>query len=77
MQIQRDSLHFRVLEALDAMPQAMPGITAVMLNRKFNAPQVLVELEAEGLIAEKGWDTGPGAVVVATEAGARLYRALA
>jgi len=48
-----------------------------MLNRKFNAPRVLEELESNGLIVEKGWDKGPGAVLVATEAGIRLYRELA
>jgi len=77
MQIQRNSVHFRVLEALCTTPEAVRGITSVMLNRKFDAPQALLDLESEGLISEKGWDQGPGAVLVATEAGARLYRTLA
>ncbi len=76
MQIQRNSIHFRILEALYTMPKPVRGITAVMLNRQFDAPQVLAELESEGLISEKGWDKGPGAVLVATAAGERLYREL-
>ena len=77
MQIQQDSVHFHILEALCALPEAVRGITSVMLNRKFDAPRVLAELESDGLIAEKGWDKGPGAVLVATEAGVRLYHELA
>ncbi|PCJ59817.1 MAG: hypothetical protein COA65_05040 [Rhodospirillaceae bacterium] len=75
--IQRNSVHFRILEALCALPEAVRGITSVMLNRKFDAPRVLVELASNGLIAEKGWDKGPGAVLVATDTGMRLYRELA
>ena len=75
--IQRNSIHFHILEALCALPEAVRGITSVMLNRKFNAPRVLEELESNGLIVEQGWDKGPGAVLVATEAGVRLYRELA
>ena len=76
MQIQRNSIHFRILEALCTTPKPVRGITAVMLNRQFDAPQVLAELESEGLISEKGWDKGPGAVLVATAAGEQLYHEL-
>jgi len=76
MQIQLNSAHFRILEALCTTPKPVRGITAVMLNRKFNAPQVLIELESEGLISEKRWDKGPGAVLVATMRGEQLYSTL-
>ncbi|MCE2509882.1 MAG: hypothetical protein J4G10_02715 [Alphaproteobacteria bacterium] len=77
MQIQRNTTHFRILEALCTMPKPVRGITAVMLNRQFDAPHILTELESEGLISERGWDKGPGAVLVATPAGERLYHELA
>ncbi|MEQ9042602.1 MAG: hypothetical protein RLO23_02150 [Alphaproteobacteria bacterium] len=77
MQIQRNSVHFRILEALCTMPKPVRGITAVMLNRQFDAPEALVELESEGLVSERGWDKGPGGVLVATAAGEQLYHELA
>lgn len=77
MEIERNSVSFRILEELCAIPPPVRGISAVMLNRKFSAPQAVAELEQEGLIAERRWDKGSGGVLVPTEAGKRLYTALA
>lgn len=77
MSIDRDSVHFRILERLCAMPRAVRGISGAMLERHFDAPWAVEELAAAGLIQARGWANGPGSVWVPTEAGEALYRELA
>ena len=77
MHIGRDSPHFYILEKLCSAPEAVRGISGVMLNRSFDAPFVIVELAESGLIRERGWDKGPGAVWIPTEKGERLFHKLA
>jgi hypothetical protein len=73
MMIQRDSVHFQILERLCAVPAAVRGTSGAMLERGFGAPSVIAELERAGLIRERGWHSGPGAVWVPTEEGIALY----
>ena len=77
MQIERDSIHLKILEKLCTAPRPVRGVSTVMLNRAFDAPGALAALAAAGLIEERGWDVGPGAVWIPTEAGERLYEGLA
>lgn len=77
MTIERDSVHFRILERLCAMPKAVRGISGAMLDRHFGAPEMVEELAAAGLIAPRGWANGPGLVWVPTADGETVYRALA
>jgi hypothetical protein len=74
MHIGRDSPHFQILEKLCSAPEAVRGVSGVMLNRVFDAPFVIAELAESGLIRERGWDKGPGAVWIPTEKGERLFR---
>jgi hypothetical protein len=74
MMIERDSVHFQILERLCAMPKAVRGISGAMLDRRFNALWAVDELAAAGLIAERGWADGPGTVWVPTTAGETIYQ---
>jgi hypothetical protein len=76
MMIERDSVHFQILERLCAMPKAVRGISGAMLDRRFNAVWAVDELAAAGLITERGWANGPGAIWVPTPAGEAIYREL-
>ena len=44
MTIERDSVHFRILERLCAMPKPVRGISGAMLERHFGAPAAVEEL---------------------------------
>ena len=77
MTIERDSVHFRILERLCAMPRPVRGISGAMLERHFGATPAVEELAAGGLIAMRGWANGPGAVWIPTAEGEALYRELA
>jgi hypothetical protein len=77
MTIERDSVHFRILERLCAMPKPVRGISGGMLDRRFGAPEAVEELAAHGLIRGRGWANGPGMVWVPTPKGEALYQALA
>jgi hypothetical protein len=74
MTIARDSVHFRILERLCTMPRAVRGISGAMLERHFNAGWAVDELAAAGLITQRGWADGPGAVWVPSARGEALYR---
>lgn len=77
MMIERNSVHFQILERLCSMPRAVRGISGAMLDRHFHADWAVEELAAAGLIAERGWADGPGTIWVPTAAGEVLYRELA
>jgi hypothetical protein len=77
MMIERDSVHFQILERLCATPKAVRGSSGAMLDRRYHADWAIEELAGAGLIAERGWADGPGAVWVPTAAGEALYRELA
>jgi hypothetical protein len=76
MMIERDSVHFQILERLCSMPKAVRGISGAMLDRHFQADWAVEELSGAGLIAERGWADGPGKVWVPTAAGEALFREL-
>jgi hypothetical protein len=76
MTIERDSVHFRILERLCAMPRPVRGIAGGMLDRHFGAPDAVEELAADGLIQGRGWADGPGMVWIPTPEGEAAYRAL-
>ena len=73
MRIERGSAHFKILEKLCAAARPVRGVSTVMLNRAVDAPGAIEALAQAGLIEERGWDVGPGAVWLPTEAGERLY----
>jgi len=77
MQIERDSVHFRMLERLCTMPRPVRGISGAMLDRHFGAPDAVEELASLGLIQGRGWANGPGMVWIPTAAGEALYHELA
>jgi hypothetical protein len=77
MAIERDSVHFRILERLCAMPKPVRGIAGAMLDRHFGAPQAVEELASEGLIKGRGWANGPGMIWIPTPEGEAAYQALA
>ena len=77
MTIERDSVHFRILERLCEMPKPVRGISGAMLERHFGAGPAVEELAADGLIVMRGWAHGPGAVWIPTATGEALYRKLA
>ena len=77
MEIERDGVHFRILERLCSMPRAVRGISGAMLERHFNASWAVDELAAARLIQARGWANGPGAVWIPTEDGEAVYRRLA
>jgi hypothetical protein len=76
MTVKRDSVHFRILERLCAMPRPVRGIAGAMLERHFGAPEAVEELAAEGLIKGRGWANGPGMIWIPTPEGEALYQAL-
>ena len=76
MMIERDSVHFKILERLCSMPKAVRGSTTTMLDRHFHADWAVEELASAGLIEERGGADGPGAVWVPTAAGEALYHEL-
>ncbi len=76
MNVERDGVHFAILDALCRMPRPVRGISAAMLERRFGAPAAVRELAEAGLIRERGWYEGPGAIWVPTEAGEELHRRL-
>lgn len=76
MMIERGSVHFQILERMCSMPKAVRGISGTMLDRHFHADWAVEELSGAGLIAERGWADGPGAVWVPTAAGEALFREL-
>jgi len=73
MTIERNSVHFRILERLCTMPRAVRGISGAMLERRFNAGWAIDELAAAGLIIQRGWADGPGGVWVPSSRGEALY----
>ena len=77
MTIERDSVHFRILERLCTMPKPVRGISGAMLDRHFGAPAAVEELAHLGLIQGRGWANGPGMVWIPTAEGEALYRELA
>ena len=77
MELRRDGVHFAMLEALCRMARPVRGISAAMLERRFGAPSAIRDLAEAGLIRERGWHAGPGAIWVPTAAGEELYRRLA
>ena len=77
MAIERDSVHFRILERLCTMPRPVRGIAGAMLDRHFGAPDAVEELASLGLIQGRGWASGPGMVWIPTAAGEAAYRELA
>ena len=77
MTIERDSVHFRILERLCTMPKPVRGIAGAMLDRHFGAPDAVEELAAEGLIQGRGWADGPGLIWIPTPEGEAVYRELA
>ena len=77
MAIERDSMHFRILERLCTMPKPVRGISGAMLERHFGAPAAVEELASLGLIQARGWANGPGLIWIPTAAGEILYHDLA
>jgi hypothetical protein len=76
MTIERDSVHFRILERLCVMPKPVRGISGTMLERHFGAPAAVEELASLGLIQARGWANGPGMIWIPTAAGEALYHDL-
>ena len=77
MTIERDSIAFRILERLCAMPRPVRGMTGTKLEAEFGSPDTVDELAAAGLVTRRGWHDGPpGAVWIPTPAGEKLYRKL-
>jgi hypothetical protein len=77
MAIERDSVHFRILERLCTMPKPVRGISGAMLERHFGAPAVVEDLASLGLIQGRGWANGPGMIWIPTAEGEAAYQALA
>jgi hypothetical protein len=77
MAIERDSVHFRILERLCVMPKPVRGISGAMLERHFGTPAAVEELASLGLIQARGWANGPGMIWIPTAAGEALYETLA
>jgi hypothetical protein len=77
MAIERDSVHFRILERLCTMPKPVRGISGAMLDRHFGAPEAVEELASLGLLQGRGWANGPGLVWIPTADGEAMYHELA
>jgi hypothetical protein len=77
MTIERDSVHFLILERLCALPRPVRGTSVAMLERDYSAPWAVAELAAAGLVRERGWHDGPGSIWVPTPQGEALYQQLA
>ena len=73
MTIERDSVHFQILERLCALPRPVRGTSAAMLLRDFDDPRAIDELKEMGLIKERGWYAGPGSILIPTQAGEALF----
>lgn len=73
MTIERDSVHFQILERLCALPRPVRGTSAAMLMRDFDDPRAIDELKEMGLIKERGWHNGPGAILIPTREGEALF----
>lgn len=76
MLIERGSVHFRILERLCRAPKAVRGTSGAMLDRDYNAPWAVDELARAGLITERGWHNGPGAVWLPTAEGMAAFNKL-
>lgn len=76
MQIRYDSVHFRILERLCAMPKAVRGMAPAMLQRQFGDLVAVEELAAAGLLKKRGWADGPGWIWIPTEAGLALFESM-
>ncbi len=76
MNIQNGSVHHQILERLCAMPKAVRGISAAMLQRQFGESGAIDDLVAAGLVRSRGWADGPGAVLVPTVSGEALAKEL-
>jgi len=74
--IERDSVHFRILERLCKAPKAVRGTAGAILERDYHAPWAVDELSRAGLIRERGWHNGPGAIWVPTSEGMAIYEQL-
>jgi hypothetical protein len=77
MMVDRDSVHFQILERLCSVPRPVRGTSGAMLERGYHAPWAVDELATAGLIRPRGWHNGPGSVWVPTDAGMALYQELA
>jgi hypothetical protein len=77
MTIERDSVHYLILERLCSLPRPVRGTSGAMLQRDYDAPGAVAELAAAGLIRERGWHDGPGSIWVPTADGEALYQQLA
>jgi hypothetical protein len=77
MLIERESVHFRILERLCQAPKAVRGTSGAMLDRHYNARWAVDELARAGLITERGWHNGPGAVWLPTAEGVAAFERLA
>jgi hypothetical protein len=77
MAIERDSVHFRILERLCTMPKPVRGISGAMLERHFGAPSAVEDLASLSLIQGRGWANGPGMVWIPTAHGEAVYHELA
>lgn len=77
MTIERDSVHFQILERLCAAPKPVRGTSAAMLDRDYAAPQAVQDLRERGLVQERGWHDGPGGILIPTPEGEALYAKLA
>lgn len=76
MAIQRESVHFQILERLCSTEPHLRGTSGAMLDRDYGEPTAVSELATAGLIKERGWHSGPGAIWVPTDAGIALYQAM-
>jgi hypothetical protein len=77
MTIERDSVHFLILERLCSLPRPVRGTSGAMLERDYGAAWAVAELAVAGLIRERGWHDGPGSIWIPTPAGEALYQQLA
>lgn len=76
MTIQRESVHFQILERLCSTERHLRGTSGAMLNRDYGEPRALSELAAQGLIKERGWHAGPGTIWIPTDDGIALYESI-
>jgi hypothetical protein len=72
MTIQHGSVHFQILDRLCAMPKAVRGVSAPMLQRMFGNFEAVEDLVSAGLIRKRGWADGPGSILVPTPEGEAL-----
>ena len=76
MDIQHGSVHFQILDRLCAMPTAVRGVSAPMLQRMFGNLEAVEQLVSAGLIRKRGWADGPGSILVPTAEGEALLEKL-